>query len=153
VKDSTWELLEKSYELALNADGTWRLRANEVPSDEEIKAAMEELQCRFADDYIEFLRRYGGGMAYSLPIYGLRPVESMGWPWSVLEETHGIRRRGWPPAQGWYVISDDGYGNPIAMNEKDEVWINEYQFGGETKIYDSFEEFLLDFCLDDDLSE
>lgn len=122
--------------------------ASEVPSEDEITASALAIGCSFHEDYVDFLRRYGGAMVGSLPVFGLRPVEVMGndW-WSVVELTRRFREQGWPGVNEWYVISDDGFGNPIGVARDGRVMISDHNFGGVSVLATDFEDFLLHHCL------
>ncbi|MEZ6046013.1 MAG: SMI1/KNR4 family protein [Planctomycetaceae bacterium] len=118
-------------------------RAQETPSVEEIQNAQKTLDCKFHEDYAEFLSRYGGGLVGSLPVYGLRPVEYMGNVWSVVEVTREFRADDWPGCEDWYVISEDGYGNPIGIDQAGTVLSYNHDRGGLVKWADDFESFLV----------
>ena len=49
----------------------------------------------------------------------------------------------WPDIEDWYVISDDGRGNPIRIDPEGKVWLSDHDAGFEkVKLADNFEEFL-----------
>lgn len=49
----------------------------------------------------------------------------------------------WPDIDDWYIISDDGRGNPIGINPKGEVLLSDHDSGFEQiKLADDFEEFV-----------
>lgn len=134
----------------MNVDTVRRLEAlfAEAPvlvaegvSDAEIDAAEKAIGRPFAADYRWFLRRYGGAMVKSLPVFGLRSSEAM-WKSTVVEETLRFRKRGWRLTDKLVVISVDGSGNPIGIADDGRVWISDLDVGAESVIANSFEEFL-----------
>jgi hypothetical protein len=147
---TTWEKLEKDFLQVERIAGRALTRASDVPSDGEISRAAQQLDCTFTDDYIAFLRRYGGATVGSLPIFGLRPVEVTGEPWSVVAATQIFRQEALPGTEDWYVISNDGYGNPIGIARDGRVMIVDHDAGGLSVLADSFEDFLLSHCLPKD---
>jgi len=51
--------------------------------------------------------------------------------------------QGWPSIEDWYIVSDDGFGNPIGIDPKGKVWLSDHDSGFEkVKLADSFDEFL-----------
>lgn len=68
MKPQTWETLR---EFTLSPI----MRATSVPSEEEIADAARAVGCTFHEDYLAFLRRFGGAMVGPLPVFGLRPVK------------------------------------------------------------------------------
>lgn len=121
-------------------------QAVDVPSEDEIFEAARILCCTFDPSYIEFLQRYGGAMVGSLPIYGLRPVNVMGNRWSVVDVTQWFRHEGWPGVSEWYVISEDGFGNPIGIAPDGQVMIADHDVGQLSVLTSNFEEFLVKQC-------
>ncbi|MFN3648428.1 MAG: SMI1/KNR4 family protein [Armatimonadota bacterium] len=117
-------------------------RATEQPTIDEIAQAEAQLGVSFHPDYAEFLRRYGGAVVGGMEIYGLRPVEVMGEPWSVVESTLHARAEGWPGSEDWYVISNDGFGNPIGVARNGWVRLYDHDRGQHAVLAKSFEEFL-----------
>jgi hypothetical protein len=122
-------------------------RASEVPSETEIAEAAATIGCTFHEDYVAFVRRYGAAMVGSLPVFGLRPAHVMGKQWSVVDETRWFRDQGWPGVNDWYVISDDGFGNPIGMASDGRVMISDHDGGQVSVLAADFEDFLLHHCL------
>jgi len=123
------------------------MRASDTPSDEEVAHAASALGVTFHHDYVAFLRRYGGAMIGSLPVFGLRPVKVMGKRWSVVDVTEWFRKQGWPGTHAWYVISEDGFGNPIGVAEDGRVMLFHHDAGQEQVLADDFERFLIEHCL------
>jgi hypothetical protein len=117
-----WNFLDQQFQ----EEPTWK--AEEVPTKEEIGKAEDELKLKFHADYLKYLYKYGGGSAFAYDIYGLKPTKSMTKNYSVVSNTNFYRSQNWPNIESWYIISDDGFGNPIGIEQ--------------LKLADSFEEFL-----------
>ncbi len=116
-----------------------------VCTDEEIQDAENELGLHFDKSYLDFLRKYGGGGVGSHYIYGLKKISLMGDDlWSVIQNTNFFKNeQKWPDIDDWYIISDDGRGNPIGCKPDGSVWLSDHDAGFEqVKLADSFEEFL-----------
>jgi hypothetical protein len=114
-------------------------------SSEEINLAEKEISLKFSDQYKEFLGLYGGGIVGSHFIYGIKKQRSMGDKlWSVSQNTNFYKDyQKWPDIDDWYVISDDGAGNPIGCKQDGSVWLSDHDAGFEQeKLADNFEEFL-----------
>jgi hypothetical protein len=47
----------------------------------------------------------------------------------------------------WYVISEDGFGNPIGMAQDGRVMISDHDGGQASLLATEFEYFLLHHCL------
>lgn len=123
------------------------MKATDVPSAAEIHEAEQILGCTFSEDYKEFLRRYGGATVGSLPIFGLRPALATGSPWHIVELTQRYRAQNWPGVDNWYIISEDGFGNPIGIATDGKVMISDHDAGDITVLAQDFEDFLLNHCL------
>ncbi len=122
--------------------------AESTPTDDEIRQASEELGIPFSDDYVEFLRKYGGGMVGAYPIFGLRPVSVMGKErWSVVHVTNLYRQRDVPGTDRWVVMSEDHAGNPVGFDANGFVWTHDHDFGGVTQLAHSFEDYVREHCL------
>jgi cell wall assembly regulator SMI1 len=144
MRADTWHRLEADYEGVPAGRG-----AGPAVSEQEIDAASAELGVTFPADYRAVLSRWGGTMVGSFPIYGLRPVQFMGREWSVIEITRRYRLLGWPGAESWLVISTDGYGNPIAIDEYGMIVRSNHDANFQIEILASdFESFLRCYGLD-----
>lgn len=111
----------------------------------EIKEAEKKISSNFTDSYKKFVKKYGGAMVCGDFIYGLRKQEDMDNDlWSVIQNTNFYKKQQqWPGIEDWYVISDDGRGNPIGCKPDGSVWLSDHDAGFEQiKLADSFEEFL-----------
>ena len=132
-----WSFLDQQFE----EEPTWK--ATELPTEEEINKAEDELAVKFHTDYLKYLRKYGGGSAFAYDIYGLKPTRNMTKNYSVVSNTNFYRSQNWPDIKNWYIISDDGRGNPIGIDPEGKVWLSDHDSGFELiKLADSFEEFL-----------
>lgn len=138
----TWQTLDRMFAADRIEIGEAVTLAASVPGIEEIEAAQSALSCRFDSDYFEFLLRYGAAFVGSLPVFGLRPVHAMGNSWSVVELTNEYRREVGSTIADWYVISEDGYGNPIGIAPDGRVMVFDHDHDGEAVLAETFEQFL-----------
>jgi hypothetical protein len=121
----------------------------------EIKEAEKKLRLDFSPAYIEFIKKYGGAMICGDLVYGLRKQDDMDInTWSVVDKTNFYKhKQKWPDIEDWYIISDDGSGNPIGCKPDGSVWLSDHDAGFEqVKLADNFEEFL-EKLLDNSLYE
>ncbi len=147
MKPETYKLLDDGYNKFPEG------RAEVVPTRNDIRDAEIVLGVSFHDDYIDFLLRYGADYVGANSIYGLRPSEEMDIAWSVIEQTHFYRNDNWPYVKKWYVISDDGFGNPIGISPDGHVMSYDHDRGQLYEVAINFEIFLtelLNFKFDDD---
>src|SRR3954468_21581533 len=88
-----------------------------VVRNQEIEDAQRAVGFVFHPDYRLFLQRFGGAMVGAYPIFGLRRAEVMADDmWSVVEVTRHFRAQRCPGADESYIISMDGFGNPIGLS-------------------------------------
>jgi hypothetical protein len=146
MRPDTWTRLNRQFADDLAIAGRAITVARATPSEEEIAAAAESLGCEFDSEYAAFLKRYGGAMVGSLPVFGLRPVEVMGIVWSVVDVTRRYRDQKWPGTADWYVISEDGFGNPIGIDAHGKVMVSDHDHGDIAMLAANFEVFLLMQC-------
>lgn len=114
-------------------------------SEKEIIEAEILLGIKFSASYKQFLLLYGGGCVADHYIYGLSRAEIMPTSlWSVIQNTDFYKdKQQWPDIKEWYVISEDGSGNPIGIDPEGKVWVSDHDADFEkTKLADNFEEFL-----------
>ncbi|WP_010299837.1 SMI1/KNR4 family protein [Candidatus Odyssella thessalonicensis] len=114
-------------------------------SRDEIMRAEAQLLCKFSKEYKDFLEKYGAAIMDGYIIHGLRKLLLMTDDcWSVIDRTKFYKEdRHWPGIESWYVISDDGAGNPIGIDPEGRVWVSDHDADFEkTKLADNFEEFL-----------
>lgn len=129
------------------------MRADDVPSEQEVDAASDELGIPFSDDFREFLLRYGGATVGPFPVFGLRPSEIMDDRWSVIETTQEIRASGLEGVGSWVIVSEDHSGNPVGMDAEGKIWIFDHDFGGISELSPTFDEYVRVQCLSLSVSE
>jgi hypothetical protein len=95
-------------------------------TDEQISQAESLLGVKFSDDYIEFIKLFGGAYA-GLDIYAFENAPAMGGG-TVISKTNDLRISH-PEVTNTYVIADDGAGNPIMINQKGEIEIYYHDSG------------------------
>jgi hypothetical protein len=116
-------------------------------SPEEIVKAQQQLNVSFHEDYIDFIKMFGGAYA-GLAIHAFSNGSSLGNE-TVVDLTLGFREqfKNHPFAEllaTCYVISMDGSGDPILIDPAGQVTIC-YHDSGESKLLaDSFEELIED---------
>ena len=114
-------------------------------TDSQIQIAEEQLKVVFSESYKAFLHLYGGGCVSSLDVYGLSKAEIMAPKlFSVTQNTNFYKKeQEWPDISDWYIISEDGRGNPIGCKFDGSVWVSDHDSGFEqVKLAHNFEEFL-----------
>ena len=112
---------------------------------QEIENAQKQLNLKFQNSFIEFIKKYGGGGVGSHYIYGLKKISLMDDEcWSVVQNTNFYKLdQKWPDIDDWYIVSDDGRGNPIGCKPDGSVWLSDHDAGFEqVKLANNFEEFL-----------
>lgn len=116
----------------------------------EIVHAELKLNKSFSVDYRLYLKKYGGGAFMDCYISGLKKPESMQMKLpDVIEKTKFYKDQDWPGIDDWYIVSDDGFGNPIGIDPDGKVWLSDHDSGFEkVKLADSFEEFLYKLLTD-----
>ncbi|RXZ81014.1 SMI1/KNR4 family protein [Paenibacillaceae bacterium] len=119
-------------------------------SQEEISKAQQRLNVTFHENYLHFIRTFGGAYA-GLAIHAFSNGSSLGNE-TVVDLTLGFREqfKESPFAEVLrtsYAISMDGSGDPIIINQAGKVFIC-YHDNGEIKLLaDSFEELIEEnFC-------
>lgn len=137
--NNVWDQLKDDYENYPSDFG------GNLTSEDQVVNAEKDLECSFSDDYKFFLKNYGSGVLPGHIIYGLVPHEEMGDNIkSVIDKTIFYKQtQKWPGIDDWYVVSDDGRGNPIGCKPDGSVWLSDHDAGFEQiKLTDSFEGFL-----------
>jgi hypothetical protein len=122
--------------------------AGEPVAASEIDRAEARLGVPFSAGYREFVARFGGGHAASLPVAGLRRWAAAGrGEWSVVELTERHRARGWPGTEAWVVFSGDGFGNPVGLDAAGRVWLSDHDSRECVCLEESFEDWLRRWAL------
>jgi hypothetical protein len=144
MQHEIWKLLEIKEEIYKNISSP-----PEPCSEEEIKVAESALGLTFHEGYRKYLRIYGGGFVGAFDIYGLRARrlnfisdDTLREPWSVVYQTNSFRAEEWPNSQDWYIVSNDGAGNPFGVDPKGHVWLSDHNTCELIKAAYSFEDFL-----------
>jgi hypothetical protein len=117
------------------------LKAGGPVTDEEIDSAEHRVGIPFDADYRSFIKRYGGAMVGSLPVFGLRTSEVMGVGDTVDQVTLQFRSQGYEHANEWIVVSGDGYGNPIGMDRQGRLYLSDHE-RDIVMVAPSFDEFV-----------
>ncbi|GAB0170625.1 SMI1/KNR4 family protein [Lysinibacillus sp. CTST325] len=111
----------------------------------EIAKAEEELQIKLDDDYKEFIKRFGGCYA-GIAIHAFSNGPSMGNE-TIINLTNWCREsfegdEFSPEINKSLIFSDDGSGNPIAINANGEVVIYYHDSGDKEVLSESFGDFV-----------
>ncbi len=141
MRNQTWQALDDLFSKSP------RLRAEEVERAEVIDAE-REVGVKLAEDYKEFIRRYGGAMVKARPIYGVRKSIMMGNTDTLEEVTKEFRQQHWPGTEKWAVISTDFDGNPIGLDAEGKVWISDHDRHVIQLLAPNFERYLRKWCLE-----
>lgn len=138
-----WQLLEEDFHKDSN------LFAGPSTRQERIDA-QKMLTVQFEQYYSMFLEKFGGGIVGSKFIFGVKPISLMGNNLNtVVLNTLFYKDQDWPGIDDWYIVSDDGFGNPIGIDPDGKVWLSDHDSGFEkVKLADSFEEFLYKLLTD-----
>lgn len=114
-------------------------------SQDEIDKAEKQLGVKFHEDYVQFIRTFGGAYA-GLAVHAFSNGSSLGNE-TVVELTLGFREqfKELPFAEilrTSYVISLDGSGDPIIINQAGKVFICYHDTGELKSLANSFEELI-----------
>lgn len=127
------------------ADDNLRKKDIYTNSLKNISNAESKLNLTFSKDYKKFLQLYDSAFFEGFIVYGLIKQPGMSDNlYSVVQNTKFYKeQQKWPGIDDWYIISDDGFGNPIGIDKEGKVWLSDHDSNFEhIKIADSFEEFL-----------
>ena len=116
-----------------------------IIDESEVNAAEYKLGLVFSNTYKNLIKKYGAINIWGQYIYGLRRIILMPKDgWSVIDQTNFYKEdQKWPDIDDWYIISDDGRGNPIGCKPDGSVWLSDHDEGFEqVKLANNFEEFL-----------
>ena len=140
---NTWDLLQKDYEqYPEDFSG---------PSDiKEILEKEKKLKVFFSKDYIKLIENFGSCILPGYLIHGIRSLPEMSHPTNdVVKKTLFYRSQNWPGIEDWYIVSDDGRGNPIGVDPEGRVWLSDHDSGFEKVLLaENFEEFLYKLLTD-----
>jgi len=138
MQNSVWQLIDSEYK-EYPEDYGGPLGDLSFISDVE-----KELKVQFSEQYKFFVQKYGSGIFPGHIIYGLRPLDDMDDLKSVLDKTNFYKNtQQWPGIEDWYIVSDDGRGNPIGCKPDGSVWLSDHDSNFEqVKLANDFEEFL-----------
>jgi hypothetical protein len=133
----------------------WQLLASEhtkYPEDfgsgcneGKIREMEKFLNLSLSDTYKKFLLLYSAAVVPGHILYGAYPINAMDiGAQNVVEKTDLYKKtKKWPGIEDWYIISDDGRGNPIGCKPDGSVWLSDHDAGFEqVKLADDFERFL-----------
>lgn len=114
-------------------------------SQEEIVEAQQRLNVNFHEDYLHFIKTFGGAYA-GLAVHAFSNGSSLGNE-TVVDLTLEFREQfnEFPFAEilrTSYVISMDGSGDPIIINQAGKVFICYHDTGEFKLLADSFEEMI-----------
>lgn len=141
MRDETWQILDDFF------SRTPILKAEEVEFD-EIAVAEREVGIVLADDYKEFIHRYGGAIVGPFRVFGLRKAIPMGRnEGSFVEITKSFRQQQWLGVEDWAIISTDHAGNPVGLDAEGKVWISDHDARAVQSIATDFETYLRNQCL------
>ena len=141
MSEETWQLLDALFQRHPV------LVAGPAPV-EEVNAATALLGMPLPVDLREFICRYGGAMVGAYPILGVRQAEVMGeGAWSIVEVNRRYQSEGWPHVSEWLVFTIDLAGNPVGLAPDGTVWEYDHDFGGVSRVAQSFEGFLREEAL------
>jgi len=116
-----------------------------VKDNNLIQDAEKKLGVHFSESFIAFLKKFGGALLEGHVIYGLISSDQSSFlSETIIERTKFFKEtQKWPDIENWYIVSDDGSGNPIGVDPEGKVWLSDHDAGFEQiKLADSFEEFL-----------
>ena len=146
MTEDTWKRLAAQYELFPDA-------AAGPATPEEIQTAEREIGLPFAEDFREFLLRYGGAYVGWCEIYGIREPalfrSDTDKTKNQLVMMQSFYKRGFPGIGEWVIIADDGRGNPIGIAPDGTVQRIDHDCGMEVDtLAVTFEQFIREKCLE-----
>jgi hypothetical protein len=142
MKSDTLKRLNDSFERFPS------MRAHDRVEPHELDEAARDLGVPLSSNYCEFVIRFGGGHAGAYAVAGLRRWETAGkGEWSIIEMTQRHRAQGWPGTKDWAVFSNDGFGNPIALDVKGHVWLSDHDCRECVCLEADFEDWLRRWAL------
>jgi hypothetical protein len=113
-------------------------------SDQEIRNAEAILSVKFSDQYIEFIKRFGGAYV-GINIRAFNNGFMVGKE-TVIDATLRFRRDFHDELDSelekMYVLSGDGCGNPFLMDQHGAIYIFYHDSGERELVYGSLEDLL-----------
>ena len=126
----------------LNQFGDPEALIGKPATSDEIANAEKKLNITFADQYIEFIKIFGGAFG-GIAIAAFHNGSMIGNE-TVIDLTLSFRKAYGDylgeKANDYYMISDDGSGNPILMNTQGNVFLYLHEEGELELIYNSLED-------------
>ena len=121
------------------------LFAGKPVNEEIIKKAEKELNVNFDNDYVQFLRLFGGSYT-GFPVYGFNNCEMLSEE-TVIDLTKDFRNsysidNRCELIQSSYVISISGNGDPVFISPDNKVWIYYHDDDETEELNKSFEELI-----------
>ena len=119
--------------------------------EEDIIYVEQILNTKFSKSYVRFLKQYGSAGIGAFDVHGIQRHQDMSeFNWHIIDKTNFYKQtQKLPDIDDWYVISDDGRGNPIGVDPQGVVWLSDHDSGFEkVKLADDFEEFLYKLLTD-----
>ncbi|MED8265527.1 SMI1/KNR4 family protein [Escherichia coli] len=117
----------------------------EITSDEDITHAENILNIKFNDQYIQFIKLFGGAFG-GISIHAFNNGSLIGNA-TVIDLTKKFRETysdlDKDILNSFYAVSDDGSGNPILMNTDGEIFIFLHDSYEIEYLYSSLEELLM----------
>jgi len=115
-----------------------QIKRGSLATDEEIKSIEKSLGFTLNDQYIDFVKKFGGTYA-GLGIHFINNNPEIGKS-TVIEKTKWFRQSiNNEKYSKCLVFSDDGAGNFIFLNENGNVMIYYHDSGDVDFLYESFE--------------
>ncbi|KOP78410.1 hypothetical protein AMS59_11095 [Lysinibacillus sp. FJAT-14745] len=116
-------------------------------TDEEILNAEQVLNVKFNKEYVQFIKLFGGACV-GLSIHAFNNGSFIGKS-TVVELTQWFQKDGEDTIpqelKGAYVISNDGSGNPVLMNEDGNIFIFWHDSWEVELLHNSLQEMLLKY--------
>ena len=141
MRNETWQALDELF-------ARFPILKSEVVASSEIAAAEGSVGVALAEDYKEFIGRYGGAIVGPYRVFGLRKAPAMGRnEGSFVEVTISFWLQRWPGVEQWAIISADHAGNPIGLDAEGKIWISDHDARAVQAIAENFEAHLREVCL------
>lgn len=136
-KKNIWKTLYKNKKIEPQC------YAKGVPNNQEIIELEKALNVNISEQYKKFLIEFGGAELDAYVVFGLYGTSFMGPDLNtVISNTQFYRNQNFPGTDKWYVVSDDGSGNPFGVDAEGKVWLSDHDSHEFILVADDFEEFL-----------